>query len=432
MNRIHHAPREGWQARVESQGLTYHTHAATPFHRDAVTPTPTSDAPRPYWCETAHYELSAAEVDALEAAADAVHGLCLQVIPRTLDQAWIMGRLGLPEHAGPLLRASWERQEPSFYGRFDFGYDPSQDPHPKLYEYNADTPTGLVEAAVTQWFWLEDRYGGINRDPKALGQDQFNGLHEALVDRWRRIGRHGSDVHFAGLLDVPEDAQNLVYLADTAQQAGLKPHLLDIREVGWNAGAGEFRDREDHPLRTLFKLYPWEDLLREPFAAHLTGAGTRWIEPAWKILLGNKAILTLLWELFPGHPNLLPATFEPDRLAQSAQRAYVRKPNFGREGQNVQVCDGNHTVAMLPGAYGDDGFVCQAQFQQPGFAAPDQPEEGDARVRPVFGVWMVGDKSCGLGIREESGPITSNRSRFVPHRFTSLERSNDGSSRGKA
>ena len=33
------------------------------------------------------------------------------------------------------------------------------------------------------------------------------------------------------------------------------------------------------------------------------------IEPAWKLILGNKAILPLLWEMFPGHENLLAAYF---------------------------------------------------------------------------------------------------------------------------
>ena len=33
------------------------------------------------------------------------------------------------------------------------------------------------------------------------------------------------------------------------------------------------------------------------------------IEPSWKLILGNKAILPLLWEMFPEHKNLLPAYF---------------------------------------------------------------------------------------------------------------------------
>lgn len=38
------------------------------------------------------------------------------------------------------------------------------------------------------------------------------------------------------------------------------------------------------------------------------------IEPAWKLVLGNKAILPLLWEMFPDHKNLLPAYFIDPRI----------------------------------------------------------------------------------------------------------------------
>ena len=47
--------------------------------------------------------------------------------------------------------AAWEAEPPSVYGRFDLRYGGEWPP--KLLEFNADTPTGLVESAVTQWNW---------------------------------------------------------------------------------------------------------------------------------------------------------------------------------------------------------------------------------------------------------------------------------------
>jgi len=34
------------------------------------------------------------------------------------------------------------------------------------------------------------------------------------------------------------------------------------------------------------------------------------IEPWWKIILGNKALLPMLWAMYPDHPNLLPAYYD--------------------------------------------------------------------------------------------------------------------------
>ena len=53
--------------------------------------------------------------------------------------------------------------------RFDFIL--AKDGTPKILEFNADTPTSLLEASVIQWQWKEDVF------PEC---DQFNGIHEGL------------------------------------------------------------------------------------------------------------------------------------------------------------------------------------------------------------------------------------------------------------
>jgi glutathionylspermidine synthase len=90
-------------------------------------------------------------------------------------------------------------------------------------------------------------------------------------------------------------------------------------------------DLDNHPIDHCFKLYPWEWLWREEFAPYLAADCVRFIEPTWKMLLSNKGLLPILWELFPDHPNLLPA-FD---LAAPLGDRYVRKPKLSREGSNV-------------------------------------------------------------------------------------------------
>ena len=61
-----------------------------------------------------------------------------------------------------------------------------------------------------------------------------------------------------------------------------------------------------------------------------------WIEPVWKLLLSNKGILPILWQLYPNHPLLLPAYFE-DHGDRGDLTAYVRKPLHSREGANISI-----------------------------------------------------------------------------------------------
>ena len=194
--------------------------------------------------------------------------------------------LGIPAFAIPLIEAAWEEEPPSLYGRFDFAYDGASPP--KLLEYNADTPTSLLEAAVVQWFWLQDILPDL---------DQFNSIHEKLVNHWAALqpNLRGDVLHFTSTRDV-EDVITANYLRDTAGLSGIATDFLHVDEIGWDAKSKLYVDRQNRPIRSLFKLYPWEWLTREEFGRHLacTSDRMRWIEPIWKMLLSNKAILAIL------------------------------------------------------------------------------------------------------------------------------------------
>jgi len=153
----------------------------------------------------------------------------------------------------------------------------------------------------------------------------------------------------------------------------------------------------------LCKLYPWEWLAAEKFGPQLLTSSLRVIEPAWKMLLSNKGLLPILWELFPDHPNLLAAYFDSGRIAGD----YVEKPLLSREGANVIIHQGGTTIAA-DGEYGDEGRIYQAYAPVPRF--------GDDYV--TIGAWIIGDEPAGIGLREDTSPITRNTSRFVPHYFT--------------
>ena len=206
-------------------------------------------------------------------------------------------------------------------------------------------------------------------------------------------------VHFTCMRDSAEDRGNVDYLRDTVTQAGFEAPFLFVDEIGWDGT--RFADPGNRPIAAMFKLYPWEFLLRDSFGGHIGRAATRWIEPAWRLLLSGKGILALLWELFPDHPNLLPAFREPGRTGGLE----IAKPLFGREGANI-VAPGLTT----DGPYGSEGFVYQQW-------APLPCVDGNY---PVIGGWIVGGRPHGIGIREDATPITRDTSRFVPHFFRSV------------
>lgn len=376
MQRRSCTPRPDWSQRVEALGFDFHT---------------IDNAP--YWDESAYWCFTAAEIDELEAVAEELHQMYVQAAEHVIRQG-LLPRLGITGLAADLVQRSWALREPGLYGRFDLAWTGAGPP--KLLEYNADTPTSLFEASVIQWQWLRDF------DPEA---DQFNSLHERLVERWQFLWAmlpRDFPLHLTCAMPHAEDEGTVRYLQATALEAGLATKRLPIDAIGWDGR--QFLDLEDQPIRRLFKLYPWEWLAEDEFAANIVPAGLQVLEPAWKLLLSNKGLLAVLWQLFPDHPNLLPASLSP------LPGRSVRKPLFSREGANITILNNGQPDWHVDGPYGAEGYVHQAWT--------DLADTGTGTGgRAVLGVWTVGDTACGLGIREDDGPVTKDTSRFVPHLF---------------
>ena len=387
MHRIEVEPRQGWPAIIEEQGLIYWK-----------TELPDGSM-MPYWHESNAYTLTSDEVYEMEASVRLLMEMLVEAGDYIIANN-LFSQMGIPGWAVPRIKETWESEPPMLYGRFDFAY--GEDGF-KLLEYNADTPTALVETAV-QWHWVQDVYGA--------GGDQWNMVHELLVQRWKELlprlpgdrlylAAHDGREVGRGLHDdrVPgrDRARGRADLRADADRAD-GPHP----EVG-------FVDREGRPMRSVFKLYPWEWMVHEEFAddaLRLMGdeqGQTLWIEPIWKMLWSNKGILPVLWRLYPDHPNLLPAFFEDE---EHNLTSYIRKPLLAREGANSLIVIGGDEADRGPDqGYGEEGFVVQ-QYTDLG------DYDGN---RPVLGVWTVDMEPAGLGIRESDGLVTNNLSRFVPH-----------------
>ncbi len=383
MQRITLPERPDWRSKAEKYGFRFHSAGG------AV-----------YWDETVAWRFSLREIeDDLEAPTGELEQMCLHVAGEAIKSDKLMERLGVPAAHWPLLRASWARGDRNLYGRFDFAYDGTGPA--KLLEYNADTPTSLFEAAVFQWTWLEDQ---LKAGVLPEGCDQYNSLHERLVEAFSNLRRGDrAGMHFAALRDSVEDAATVAYLADCARQAGIETVELSIEDIGVNA-EGQFTDLKNTLIRVLFKLYPWEWLFKDAFAANLDKAGTQFIEPPWKALLSTKALLPILWDLAPNHKNLLEAYFADDPRAKTIAD-HVVKPVHSREGANILVRRAGAVVQETPGEYREGPAVVQQLAPLARFVG------GHA----VIGSWVVASQPAGIGIREDEGAVTRDTARFVPH-----------------
>lgn len=171
MDRISVTPRPNYQEKIEQLGFDFHA---------------------AYWKEEAYYLLRADEVEKLEQATRQAYQMMCEAARHIIEERpqWMEQILKIPPHVCRRIKYAWDEDEPSLYGRFDFLIAP--DGTPKILEFNADTPTSLLEASLIQWQWKEDLFSY---------RDQYNGIHEALVQSWKDMYKPHSSVHFVGSLE---------------------------------------------------------------------------------------------------------------------------------------------------------------------------------------------------------------------------------------
>lgn len=370
--------RKDWQQKVEENGLIFHTIEG-----------------KQYWSETEYYSFKKKEIEEIEKATEAVHEIFVEAGQFVVDNN-LFELFGINQEFSNLISQSWDKEPPALnYGRFDFGYDGINPP--KLFEYNCDTPTSLLEASVIQWYWKEEYFPH---------NDQFNSIHEKMVSRWEEIksSLNGNPVHCAHINDdYAEDTMTVSYMRDIIEAAGIKTIPIIMEDIGWDINKQSFVDMENNVIHNLYKLYPWEWLSQEMISNHILSqglTGTNWIEPVWKMIWSNKAILPILNIVAPDSPYLLKTTYNKD----NAPSSYVKKPILAREGANIEIVVDGSTLIKTDGEYDEANCVYQELYDMPSFNGH----------YPVIGSWCVDGYSVGMGIRED-GLITSNSARFVPH-----------------
>lgn len=373
MKRLDIQPRRNYKGIIESQGFIFH-------------------ALDNYYTEKAAYEFTEREILNIEKATQELFEMCQEAVAHVIkNDLW--DRMFIPKKYSDWIKRSWNEDWCSFYARFDLAYKNGEI---KLLEFNADTPTGLLEASVIQWYWLQDYNKRF---------DQFNSIHEKLVEHLKKCKEYFPEKLFISCIeDHTEDFITVKYIEECANQAGIQTEFVNVENISVD-GQNKFITKDRQIINNIFKLYPYEWMFNEPFGEYLTeeqNFNVNWVEPPYKSILSNKMLLVLLYEMFPDSKYLLPAFY-----GKTNSDSYVKKPVYSREGSNIEVVIDHTMREYTSGDYGHEGFIYQDYFQLPEF-------NGN---KPIVGSWIIGGEAAGIGIREGSGLITNNTSRFVSHYF---------------
>ncbi|MCG5239649.1 glutathionylspermidine synthase family protein [Azospirillum doebereinerae] len=355
------------------------------------------------WREDACYEFTASQIDLIESVADELHTMIGTAVRHVVDNK-LFGALGIRGEAARVLEASWtdywsggrpNERAGGLAGRLTLSYDGRDSV--KLLACNYDTTEGLFAASLVQRNW---------REAMAADANQFNGLHEALVERWEELaaGQPGRGlIHLTCATPDPVREGELVYLAATAAEAGIETRLLPLQTIGWDGR--RFLDDEGRAISWLAKLYPWDGLTEDAFLHRLRSGGMSVLSPLWCWLWSNHGLLAVLSHLYPRHPNLCRAALDSATLGPCDM--VTGRALYGLDAAPQRIVEQGAVVADDGEGVDSHGTVWLET--PPGFREED--------TRAVLHAWIVGDKCLGMSVRESQDPRVGVDSAVVPHLF---------------
>ncbi len=352
--------------------------------------------------------LSEEEANAYYEASNELYDMFCEAGQYVIDND-LFHEINIPFNLVETIKESWEEDVHwHLYSRFDLagGMDGKAI---KLIEFNADTPTSLFETAIIQWALLKKN--GLDE------AKQFNNLYEAIKDNFKRLITLDSDVEkfeeyykdlgwkilFSSISTSSEDENTTKLLQHIANEAGFNTEYEYIENVQFS---DEGIHKDDVNFEFWFKLIPWEDIaideneLAMIINEIIKNKKSIIFNPAYTLMFQSKAMMKILWDMYPNHPLLLETSFEP--LVNTKQ---VEKRCFGREGANIAIVNEDNSLDMkTDGEY--EGY--KAIYQE--FYEFNQDEEGEYYQAGVFYAY----EACALGFRK-GGKILDNMSKFVGH-----------------
>jgi Glutathionylspermidine synthase len=333
--------------------------------------------------------------------------------------------LGIPTEALSAVQCIVKPEIVTVIGRFDFA---QTDKGLKMIEFNADTPTSVVEA-----FLVNDKacefFGakGPNADVEAQIAEAFT----SIIKSYKELGYATDSIVFSALGWHDEDRDTTKYLLN---HSGLKAKFVVLENLRiFDDRLCALIDGKLVPIDVWYRLHALEKLAVEndeednyPTGAHVLDLVARGklaiINPPSAFVAQTKALQSLIWNLheageFYTHLEhqwiekyMLPTYMENHFLNRSP---YVTKPIFGREGGAVSLfeADGRLVDRDKDELYWDQAMIYQQRIEMEGIECAT--ENGTYKGRLLWGSFLVGGKASAISARI-GGRITGNLSYFLP------------------
>ncbi|MDP5274648.1 glutathionylspermidine synthase family protein [Chengkuizengella axinellae] len=299
----------------------------------------------------------------------------------------------LPNEAGKMSR----------YARFD--YSITEQGEIKLFELNADTPTGYVESSVVTP-WVCDQID-LN-SPNVKMKDHVRLSWEKEKPEYATCVTYGEHLEDSGTIEM------------LVKHSGLDVQCIDTLDLSVDEGI--VKDKKLRPIDRMFALYPKEwmavDDGGEALAYAIESKNIELFNPLHAVILQSKGLQAVIWGLHELDSDIFTKE-EHDSIEKYMLPTYnkpifdgnyVSKSMFGREGGSVKIYDHQGTLETQD----EEGYDTSVLFDRVYQKRIDLPkiELHNGTFHLLTGVFMINGEPCGL-LGRAGGLITGNSSHFI-------------------
>lgn len=310
--------------------------------------------------------------------------------------------LGIPSFFEECVYYSWENRakHPFFLGRFDINGGIDNTPCAVI-EFNADTLSSIPETMYWQALQSEKLKGGFG---------SFSHLQSQISESLRSISYqlgNPAPVLLASSFGYKEDFLNSAAILDVAAKLGFESYYQNLEEVVFSEEGIFYHSGEEYIRADIwYKMIPWDWMFNdEPELARIMSNIILQdlavvLNPAYTTIWQNKLFLAYITENFPG--SVIAETYTTGR---SSLNSFVKKPVYGRIGENILLRDQSGKEFSSGGDYGNQKMVFQKYCP-----LPKDSDDNYFQVGVFYGL-----QPCAINVREQDSKIMTDDCGFISH-----------------
>jgi glutathionylspermidine synthase len=326
--------------------------------------------------------------DRLRQATEEINTMFLKAVEYVLSSDDELNKFNINPKFFPQLKESWIKHPPTetYASRLDIGF--SMDGRDiKLYEFNSGCCGYVFETSTFQ-----DRM--YRHFVNSEGLNPGREMKEKIIKRWSSIIQKYKNKKIYFVVDKPIEERCIIFCIMTIlKQAGIESKMY-VEGEGLEVRDGCVYDGDDR-VDIIYKTFSWNKIYRNidekyKWVEILTAPNVDVIEPMWRTLIGNKALLPIVYKMFPDNQWLLPTTYDPFDKVFENEEELIEKSVLSSGSFGVNILNKKDIKETK------SGCIYQKMFEV--------KSDGEYFV---LGSWLIGNEYAGLILKNSKGRIST-------------------------